>query len=348
VRGDVDAVAEIEGFSLEQGRMTVTSSRITADDVAVQLGATSPRGDAPPGSADLRAKRVELRAKIEDLELAHPSLHGVDYRLIVDDAAMDDATRLGALFSSSAAPTAFAIESGSARGSADITVTPSQRTANGGVKLAFENAGVRFHDTHLAGSFEADVVVKGLVPGDDLIDVSGSHIALRGVTAVGGKARSTAWNGDIALLQGALRLTESPAFDGFVQVHADDANPILAIALGNSLPNFLVGMLKAPGLAGQARITVEPDRAAILDAHVRGDDVELAGDYVSRHGHVRGALTVAKGPLSAGVKLDDRGTYVRLFRLASWREEEKKSVLELFGPAGDAKPNADAKAKASP
>jgi hypothetical protein len=303
----------VHDWAWEHGDLAIDEATIDLTKVTARRATEAPA---------FTVQRIAMRARTDRFSLSEPSLHGVDYHLVVEDAATDDARRLGALL-------AIPIESGKAHASADITV--ARGTATGGVKLVGEGAGVRFDDTHVAGDFDVDVVVKGLLPGEDArVDLSGSRITLRDVKASGAKARSTAWKGEVTLLSGALRLTGSPAFDAFVQVRADDANPILAIALENSLPKFLIAMLKAPDLSGQARITLQADRKAILDAHVRGGDVVLVGDYVRRPGHVRGALTVAKGGVSAGVKLDDEGTYVRLFRLAKWREEEKKAVVDLF------------------
>jgi hypothetical protein len=181
-----------------------------------------------------------------------------------------------------------------------------------------------------------------------VVDISGSRVSLRGVDATGATAQAEGWNGDLAVLHGALDLSDTPGVDAFVQMRADDANPILALTVGSSLPGFVVGALKAPELSGQARIVLEHDRAAILGAHLRGGNVVLIGDYAARPEHVRAAFIVAKGAFSAGVKLDDEGTTVRLFGLESWREEEKPAVLALFATAPPTAPTSNANAKTPP
>ncbi len=350
VRGDVEVSADITEWRLDDDRMKVNSSRLAVDHAAARLGEDKPREGAP----DIQAKHIELRASAPLLDLAHPSLRGVDYRLVVSGGAMPDATRLGALFSPDDAKV-FAVESGKARLSADIQVTASKREARGGAELVLENAGVRFHATHLSGEFAVHGIVKGLLPDASYVDVSGSKITMRQVRATGANAETAAWSGDVVLLDGAVRVSESPAFDGFVQIKADNAKPILAMALGKSLPKFVVGMLNAPELSGQARITVEPGRSAIRDLHVRGGDVVAYGDYVVRGDRVRGEVVVAKGALSAGVNVDDSGTYVRLFDLETWRKRQKAQTLALFGESGpegraaaeaEAKATAEAKARA--
>lgn len=357
VRGDVDVSASVAEWRLDEHKLRVNSSKATVDGVAVQFGETNPdRAQQPAGAPgpspirpDLEAKRIELCASVDDFDIAHPSLRRMDYRLVLDDARMKDARRLGALFSSKRSAggpeerSVFAVESGSARATADIMVSASQKTASGGAWIAFDGAGVRFHETHLAGDFQVIAGVNGYEPEADVIDVSGSRILMRDVRTEGAAAETTAWDGELVLARGALRVGGAPSFDGVVQLRGDDAAPILALALRNSIPKFLVGLVRAPNLTGRARILVEPGRAALLDVDVRGGDIELAGDYAVASHHARGALTVAKGPFSAGVKLDDEGAHVRFFGLAGWRAEEKHAVMALLE---EGKANADAKAKA--
>ena len=348
VRGDITVTADIAKWHLDESRISLNSSRVTVDDVEVRVGtakATNGGKDGDDGAPDLRAKHVELQAKVEDVELAHPTLRGGYYRVILDGAEMEDARRLNDLLPPGDG-FAFHVESGKARASADVSVTAGKGVAGGGVRIAIEGGGVRFHETRLGGDFEVAVDVKRFDREKDSIDISGTRIAMRNVHAVGASAETTAWNGDVNLLQGAVRVSERPGFDGFVQIHVDNANPVLAILLRKSLPKFVVGMMKAPDLSGQARLMIEDGRTAIRDAHLRGGDVVLMGDYVVVGDHRRGAMTVAMGPLSAGIKLDDQGTFVRLWGLEGWQQEEKRRVAELFA-TGDAENKGNAKAKAA-
>jgi hypothetical protein len=340
VLGDLDASADVTEWRIDESKLRVAKSRIVADDVVAHLAGTE--GQQGP---DVRVHHLELMAKIDALDFDHPSLRGVDYHLVVDDARMDDARSLNALLGSPS----FVVESGSARASVDVTVFASRRTASGGLLVAVTDGGARLHDTRLAGDVALNAVVKGFDSDRDLFDVTGSTLTLRNVRSTGAKAQSTRWDGDVALVHGTLRVSEAPSFDAFVQLHADDANPILALALGNTLPKFLVGMMRAPKLSGQSRIVVEPGRIALLDAHVRGGDVDVLGDYVVRGDQQIGAFVLSKGPLSAGVKLDERGTYVRLFALQRWHQAEKRAALQLFAaPDTNAKPDVNGKAKTTP
>ena len=350
VRGDIDVTAEVEKWNLDESRLSVKSSLVAVNDVEVRFGETNVANggkDGRDGGPDLRAKHLALRVKIEDFAVAHPSLRGGDYRIVLEGGKMDDARRLNELLPRGEA-FAFEVESGRALASADISVIASQRTAGGGLRVALDGAGVRFHETHIGGDFEIAVDVKGFEPDRDGIDISGSRITMRNVHAVGAAVETNAWNGDLRLLQAAVHVSERPGFEAFVQLHADNANPFLAMVLRDSLPKFVVGLMKAPELSGQARIMVAKGRTAIRDAHLRGGDVVLIGDYVVVGDRTRAVATVAKGPLSAGIKVDGQGTFVRLWNLEEWREEEKRRVTELFAEGEKAaKAQADAKAKAS-
>ena len=365
VRGELDANATVSAWSLDDKRMRGVTARARLDDVAVELRKTSPGGLAK-GRADVRSRSVELRANAADVDLSPASLGNVDYRLIVGDTEMDDASKLGALLSTGK-PSELVIESGKVHATADIAVSPSRKTASGGAKLVVGGAGVRLEKTRMRGNLDLDLRVTGLAPGSrDRVDIAGSRIALRHVETVGAAAETKAWNGDVVLLRGVVQVSDRPGLDAITELRADDASPILALTIQDRVPGFVVGPLKAPGLDARARIVVEQGRAAILDGRMQGDNVVVAGDYVSRTEHMRGAFTVAKGAFSAGVKLDDAGATPVFFDLEPWRAREKQAVLALFvappsppsrvpapaqtAPAGPA-PGVDAskaKAKAAP
>ncbi len=340
VLGDVEAAAEVESWRLEEGTMRLPSARVTIHDAAVRLGAEGARGSAvAEASPDIHAKRIELHAKAEELDVAHPSLDDVDYHLTLDDARMDDLGRLGALLPAAGT---FVLEAGRARGDVDLAVTRSEGKATGSARLVLEEASLRRYGSRFAGSASIVAKVKGFDGDRGALDVSGSSLTLRDVSVAGDSAEVSGWSADLQLLQGALRISERPAFDAFAQLHADDAKPLLAILVGGaSLPKLLVGPLAAKGLSGQGRITLHPEWAAILDGRLGGDDVVAFGDYVVAGEHVRGAAIVAKGPLSAGVRVDDHGTHLRLFGLEGWLDKEKRDARALLH---DAQANARARA----
>ncbi|HSO31130.1 MAG TPA: hypothetical protein VLT33_01405, partial [Labilithrix sp.] len=330
VRGNVDASADIADWSAEAGTLRVIGSDVVFGDVAVRIGERDPAVPSP--APDVVAKRVALSAAVERLDAKHPSLQRADYHLVLEDADMADIRPLSMLVPGD--PFAFAVESGKARAAIDVFVKSSDRTASGSAVIDLVEAGVRMRETHLVGDFRVVAPVRGFDPALDGLDVSGSTVTMKNVRTAGAKAEAVGWSGEVTLVGGAVRVSSAPAFDGLVQLHFDDAKPILALTIQNSLPSFVVGMLKAPALSGQARISVESGRAAILGARARGGNVALAGSYVVAGANVRGALTVAKGALSAGVKFDDAGTSVRLFQLDSWMKEETSAVLRLFDEAG--------------
>ena len=319
VLGDLALALEVSDVNLDEGTMRVHPSNAAFTDVAVKMGETERAATA---------KRLELAATANRVEMKHPTLSGVDYHLIVSGALMPDVRPLGDLLTSD--PLAFGIDGGAAQMDVDLTSKSSDKTAGGHALVVLESAHAHLKETQIAGNAQVALQVKGYDPELDAVNIGGSTIALRDINTGGASAKATHWDADLQLVGGALRVTKTPVFDGFVQLRADDSTPILALVLQNSLPKFLVGLAKADALTGQARMTVEPGRVALLGAHIAGGDLELRGNYVTADHHVRGAITVAKGPLSAGVKVDDDGTQVRLFGLDTWMKQETSAALSLY------------------
>jgi hypothetical protein len=325
LRGSLEGDAHVAAWRLDDKTLHLVRGHVALTDLEGRVGAAVAERDS---AADLRADRIELTANADLFDLGHPSLRRVTGRLKVEGATLDDARRLAALGSTKQGT--FGVDSGRAQVSADLSVDGPAGKANGSLDVAFQDAGVRVDQAHLHGEGVLKIALKGYDPDRDQLDLAGSTLALRDVATIGAKARTTSWNGDASLLEGAVRVTEQPTFGGFVQIHADNAKPILAITLQNHLPKFLVGLLGAPDLSGQARVDLGGGVVAIREAHVRGSDVVVVGDYVTRGDHVRAAAIVSKGPLSAGIKIDDRGTFVRLLRLESWLAGETAAANHLF------------------
>jgi hypothetical protein len=46
-----------------------------------------------------------------------------------------------------------------------------------------------------------------------------------------------------------------------------------------------------------------------------------------RHSQLDAAFVVQKGPWSAGLRLDDQGSHIRLFGLDRWYEDQSRAAL---------------------
>lgn len=331
VTGDVDVRADVARLDLAKRRLSLRPSTVVAEHVEVRDG--SARASRPFVSAD----RVAFDGAAKDVDLSAPSLAGVDLHVVVAGAAVPDLARMNAMLPPE---TDMAFESGAARASADVRLSSTERHGTGKIAVALTQSTMRLEKMQVTGGADVAIDIHAFDPSTGVVDLSGSKVTMRDVSVRGASAETTYWNGAVDLVGGKLRFAGGPRLEGTVQLHADDAAPILALAMRDDLPGFLVGPMRAEGLSGQAKLAVGGGSLAVTDLHVRGGTLVVRGDYVKRQTGARGAFVVEKGPLSAGIKMDDEGTFVRLFGLDSWVKAEKQAVAEE-----KAKAEADANAR---
>jgi hypothetical protein len=167
-------------------------------------------------------------------------------------------------------------------------------------------------------------------------DVSGSRVALRGVRVTSGSVEAQNWSGDL-VLDDAVVAFDRAAFDGRMTLEADDASPILALALQGSLPRPIASLFRAPHLLARARLTATPEVLALRDVHASGDGVSLRGVYTARGDDRQGGFVVSASkllvPLTVGVTVDGAGARPHFFGLAdvdSWLREREAAATALF------------------
>lgn len=319
VRGDADLDARIASWDLDRNRISLTASELAITQAEGRFGNSA--------RVDFVAPRVVLSGRTDAFDLAHPSLRGFDFRLRIDRAELPDARSLNALLPPGEK---IGLASGRARANADIVVSSSQRTASGGVLVEADRAALHVGGVRIAGDVAVLGTLRGFDPDGARVDVSGSRIAARNVRVDGSSAATRAWRGDVDVLGGWVVLGEEPAFDARVRFVADDATPLLALAVKDALPKFLVGLVRAPSLDAHARITLERETLALRDIVAHGGDVDVRGAVVSRGDHQRGALVVEKGPLSMGIGIDDDGASPKLFDLDDWLRERTPAAVRLL------------------
>jgi hypothetical protein len=128
-----------------------------------------------------------------------------------------------------------------------------------------------------------------------------------------------------------LRLEPEPQLDGVVGLDARDARPLLAVLFGSGFPGILVRVTDVPRLVGSARVSVGPDRLAVMDLSAGGGNVGLRGSYAAVGARHRGGVIARKCFLSIGLGLDDDGTHLRLFGLDGWLREQTNAAIKLLG-----------------
>jgi hypothetical protein len=318
IAGDVRAVANVARWDLASGTV--------GGDVAFTATNATGGFDPRPGPPDFVADRVDVRASDAALDLARPSMRGVDYGFHIGRAELRDARALNAFLPS---PEILAVESGHALVSADIATSDPDHAARGRLDISLLDGGVRLHQTHLAGDFTLALHARGLDLEQASVDLEGSHLGMRNVRVTGASTDTSAWAGDLVLQAGTLALAPVPKLEGDLTLEARDASPVLAVLFRDTLPSFLAGLTHMPSFAGVTHVVVEPDTLVVSDLAASGGDLAVRGTYVLRTGDRAAAFVVQKGPFSVGVSLDDAGSHLRLFGLDHWYGDRSREALGM-------------------
>lgn len=186
---------------------------------------------------------------------------------------------------------------------------------------------------------QGDVRLSARVRGLDLLqsrqnlDVSGSRLTVAHATLAEHARIEEQWGGELAVDHARLRLDPS-GFEGRLRLGASDALPLFASLFHDKAPRIVESMLAMPRLQGLAWVTAAPDSFAVRDLVVRGGDVWIRGAYGQVGDDRLGAVVVDKGPLSAGIAIDDDGVRPRLFWLDAWLATQEMAINRwLEGPA---------------
>ncbi len=305
-RGDTDFYAVIDRWNLDANVLVVKDARVHASAVEGSF---------------FTARALDLTGSATRLDLARPTLSSFDFRLVVDHAEVPDARALGPFLPAET----IAIGGGRAIANADVQVSSSEETASGGIAIDLAG-GMRVRDVAFDGKFGTVVEVKGWDPENERLDIAGSRIIARDVRM---EDAEKPWSGVLAIPHGALYLTREPRFEAEVVLDAKDATPIVVLAT-NGLPKPIVNLVRAETLHATASLVVAPKLVALQNVDAAGDDIAVRGSFVGRGERKRGAFIIEKGPLSAGVKVDDAGASARLFGLEGWLDREERAAGSLL------------------
>jgi len=313
--GDVSVVADVARWDLKQ--------RVLRGSIAVTVNNATGGFGRRAGVPDFAADRIEGHATATALDLANPSMFGVDYGFHVDRAELADARALNTFLPS---PTILAFESGSGLLSADVATAGILREAVGRVDISIANGGIRLHETHLSGDFAAVVHAHGFDPMRAVVDLEGSRIEIKNVRVTGASTDTSAWSGELVLQSGSLGLAPRPRLEGDLTLEARDASPLLAVLFHDSLPKFVADLTRMPRLSAVAHVAIEPDALTVSDLFASGGDLALRGTYVLRGADRDAAFVVQKGPWSVGISFDE-ASHLRLFGLDRWYGDHVRAAL---------------------
>lgn len=281
-----------------------------------------------------RADRVFVASHAEAFAFDASHLESARHRIVIERAEIPDLVNLDPLLPAHG----VAFESGRARLSADVVIRPDAvrgkvQSVAGTAVLSLGGVRAWIGGTEVQGNATATVEAHAFDAQRRVLDLSGTKLSFDDIRVEGRTIRTTHWRGELDVVGGGVRIAGAPRLETFLQARADDAAPLLALALGDDLPKFLAGPARAPGLTGQAWLTLGDGEIALTDIAARGADVSVRGDYIDDRDRARAALIVAKGPLSAGISIDDRGTWVRVFGLEPWLRHRRSDMEEARSKA---------------
>ena len=184
VDGNASVVARLASLDLASGLLR-GEVQVRVDDV---------RGGFDPltRTTDFAAASLVASASSTALDLAHPSLEGVDAHLSVDRAVLADARSLGAFLPS---PDILAIESGSAVAHVELGLRAEDHAAGGVVDVTLADAGLKLHETHFRGDVAVEAQLRGLDWATGALDVTGSRVSMREIAITGASTDTARWQG---------------------------------------------------------------------------------------------------------------------------------------------------------
>ncbi|MGZ3455680.1 MAG: hypothetical protein ACXVEF_39110 [Polyangiales bacterium] len=327
LRGDIELVAEVADWDFHEDTMALRDAHFE------MKGVTGRIGQKPGQSPDVSIARLLVATRSPSFDLGDPTLKRADFRLVVEKAELPDARALTPLLSPNSL---LKIDSGDLHVDADVDVRHSQSTATGKIDIALTTAAVQLHETRMSGDFRFVAQLSGFDSEHRVLDLSGTRLEMRDIAISGATAKTSNWRGDISLPRASLRLGPEMMLDTTVRIDARDARPLLAIVFENDLPKIVLRITDVPHLDASARLVVAPHELGLLDLDARGGNFALRGSYATRNGHRQGGVIVKKAFISVGLKLDDDGAHLRLFRLKSWlrnRNCQANALLEMANPS---------------
>jgi hypothetical protein len=318
LRGDVALTADGLTWNLAHDTVSVEGAALLVHDITGRFAGTAPQ---------FSIKRILAMGKTDGFDLAHPSLAGLQLQIGIDDATLPNVKDAGALLP---ADSVLGLESGHLNVSAALTLSPETGRASGGLDISLKDGGLRFHTAHYHGDFAFDGAIAGFDVADTAIDFSGSVLRMRDVIVSNAPTATSRWHGDLFFEKGTIALGDKFLVDTYVALDARDADPLLAVALGDDLPDAFSAFAKMPHLLGTGHLTLASHSFSLRDMEAHGGDLKLRGIYAAKGKHVRGGFALTKAGLSGGVRLDDRGAHVHLMDLDPWLREQTSAAMLLI------------------
>lgn len=206
-----------------------------------------------------------------------------------------------------------ALRKGRGEGSAEVAI--EKGIGKGGATLQIAGADAATS----GGGLHGDLTLKAELPRWNFesgeMDVSGSRVELRDVTASTRGGATEKWWGRARIASGRIH----DGFDAKVELVCRDARPLYSL-FHVGLPGWTEKMLTLQDLAAKARLRLRPGFTAFDGLSVTGGEYRISGEYADARGEAHGVFLVEKEKLAVALQIEGERRSLRPLGARQWYE----------------------------
>jgi hypothetical protein len=199
------------------------------------------------------------------------------------------------------------------RGEASVDLRIEKGIGRGGASI--QAAGVETKTS--GGALRGDFNVRAELPRWSFetgeIDVSGSRIEMRDVTAATKGGAEVDWWGRIRIAAGRIR----DGLNARVEAHCRDARPLYRL-FNVELPGWAEKMLELQDLEASARIRLSDELKAFDGLSLTGGEYKISGEFADVRGQDHGVFLVEKGKLAVALQVEGERRSIRPLGAREW------------------------------
>lgn len=204
---------------------------------------------------------------------------------------------------------------------------PGDEAAHGHLDLASDDLVVASGERRVGGHLR--LVTRLREVAEDRYDLAGTALSLDAVRAEGEAAAARTepgWSGSLELVEGTM--TVRPGFGLAGRAHAElaDSGPLITLlAAQKAVVDWFEGALTVRDVTAESAFEAGPGRFVLRDLAVRGEDLEILGDFSVQPAPKEGLLFLRLGSLSAGLEIRGEERDWKLTDSRDWFEARRQA-----------------------
>jgi hypothetical protein len=213
------------------------------------------------------------------------------------------------------------------KGQASVEIRIERGIGRGGASI--EAAGVVAKTS--GGALRGDLTARAEIPRWELetgeIDVGGSRIDLRRVTASTSGGAEVEWWGKFRLPRGRIA---GGRFDAQLEATCRDARPLYSL-FSVRLPEWTQKLLELRDLSASARMRLSSALTAFDGLSITGGDYRISGEYADVRGRKHAVFLLEKGKLAVAVQIDEGRHSLRPLGAREWYQAAAEEHRREWG-----------------